>query len=147
MQDEKANKEVTLGSEKSEKHVYVIRRSIFYIFVFFSVIVMLINFGFIVFGLCFNKLLAIIDGGFRPPTMINFAIMSEAGSTISFDAMAQSHNDLLILKAFAERILQDTHSSKRQLADTDLQTESDPTSNLDKADQETTVLTAEEQTL
>ena len=89
------------------KPVFVIRRSIFLIFVFFSSLIMLINLGILVLGLCLNKLLWIIAEGARPPTLLNIAIMAEVGSTISADALAQSHNDLVIAQSFIERIIHD----------------------------------------
>ena len=72
-----------------KKKVFVIRRSIFRIFILFSMIGMCINMFLLMFGLCFWQLLIIIDHGARPPTMLNIAIMSEAGATISRDGLAQ----------------------------------------------------------
>jgi len=66
---------------------------------------MLVNLCVITIGLCYNRLLLIIEEGARPPTLINIAIMAEASSTISLDALAQSHNDLIIAKGFAELII------------------------------------------
>ena len=66
---------------------------------------MLINLVILIIGLCWQDLLTIIEEGARPPTLINIAILAEAGSTISLDAMAQAHNDLLIAKGFTERYI------------------------------------------
>ena len=97
---------VTSSENKKQKVVHVIRKSIFTIFVFFSVLVMLVSLITLVFGLCYTRLLYIIDEGARPPALLNIAIMAEAGATISLDAMAQAHNDLLIVKGFTEIIIQ-----------------------------------------
>lgn len=100
------------SAKKIKKPVYVIRRNIFMIFVFFSVIIMLINMGMLIIGLIFNRLLMIIEEGARPPTLVNIAIMAEAGSTISLDSIAQSQNDLLIAQGLFERILDDRATIK-----------------------------------
>jgi len=77
------------ATEKTkEKKIYIIRRSIFLIFVLFSAIVMLISLSLLVKGLCHDRLLEIINEGARPPTLLNLAIMSEAGSTIALDSIA-----------------------------------------------------------
>ena len=91
------------------------------IFVFFSAIIMLINMGMLVIGLIFNRLLSIIEEGARPPSLVNTAIMAEAGSTISLDSIAQSQNDLLIAQSLFERILTDRDdvSKARLLEDWD----------------------------
>ena len=68
----------------------MIRRTIFLIFVSFSAIIMLCNLGMLTIGLSYNKLQIIIEQGARPPTLVNIAIMAEAGSTISLDSIAQS---------------------------------------------------------
>ena len=79
----------TIGSaKKKKKPVYVIRRNIFCIFVFFSIIVMTINMFMLILGLISNRLLSIIEEGARPPSLVNIAIMAEAGSTISLDSIA-----------------------------------------------------------
>ena len=85
----------------------MIRRSIFRIFILFSIIGMTINMFLLMFGLCFWQLFIIIDHGARPPIMLNIAIMAEAGATISRDGLAQQHNDLIIAKGFYERIIKD----------------------------------------
>lgn len=94
-----------VAKKKEEKEIFVIRRSIFIIFVFFAALIMIINLFLITFGLCYNRLLLIIEEGARPPELLNVAIMAEAGSTISLDAIAQTHNDLLIGRGFVELIL------------------------------------------
>ena len=101
--------------KKKQKEVFVIRRSISFIFGFFSALVMLINLAFLIVGLCWQDLLRIIEQGARPPTLINIAILAEAGSTITQDAMAQAHIDLLIAKGFTERYMQ--HSEKKKERD------------------------------
>ena len=74
--------------KKSKKQVFVIRRSIFIIFVFFASLIMLLNLFMIIFGLCFRRLLTIIEDGAKPPTLVNIEILAEAGSTIAQDDMA-----------------------------------------------------------
>lgn len=96
------------------KTVYAIRRSIYLIFIFFSILIMLVNCFLLVFGLCFKRLLLILDEGARPPPFINIAIMAEVGSTISVDAFAQAQNDLMIVKGFTESIMA-AHSKRRNL--------------------------------
>ena len=88
--------------ETKVKKVFVIRRSIFLIFVFFSSLIMLLNLTILVFGLCYSRLIKIIDDGARPPILLNIEIMAEAGATIAADAMAQSYNDLLIMKSLTQ---------------------------------------------
>ena len=66
---------------------------------------MLINGCLLIIGLCGKRLIVIIDEGARPPTLINIAIMAEAGASISLDSVAQANNDLLIAKDFTELIL------------------------------------------
>jgi hypothetical protein len=66
---------------------------------------MLINLSILLFGLCLQRLLSIIDEGARPPKLLNIAIMAEAGATISLDAMAQAQNDLLMVKSFTELMI------------------------------------------
>ena len=101
----KANIAISSTEKKNKKVVFVIRRSIFIIFIFFSALVMIINLSFLVFGLCLKRLMIIIDEGARPPKLLNIAIMAEAGATISLDAVAQAQNDLHIAKSFAEYII------------------------------------------
>ena len=49
---------------------------------------MLINMVMLIFGLCFKRLVSIIDEGAKPPAFLNIAILAEAGATISQDDMA-----------------------------------------------------------
>ena len=93
---------VTSTEKKNQKVVFVIRRSIFMIFIFFSALVMLLNLGVLLVGLLTRRLMKMIDEGASPPRLINEAIIAEAGATISLDAMAQAQNDLNIVKSFAE---------------------------------------------
>lgn len=88
------------------ENTYLIRRSIIRIFFFSSIIIMISTNCLLVYGLCTVRLLRIIDEGARPPTLLNIAILAEAGSTISLDSVAQAHNDLLIAKSFTELILE-----------------------------------------
>ena len=68
--------------------MYVIRRTIFLIFVTFSAVIMMVNLGMLTIGLSYNRLQMVIEKGARPPTLVNIAIMAEAGSTISLDSIA-----------------------------------------------------------
>ena len=78
-----------MGSETAKvKKIYVIRRSIIRIFFFASILIMVIDACLLILGLCTSRLLKIIDEGARPPTLVNIAIMAEAGSTISLDSVA-----------------------------------------------------------
>ena len=104
---------------KGVKRVYVIRRSICLIFLFFSILIMLINCVLLVLGLFFSRLLLVIDEGANPVPLINISIMAEVGSTISEDAIAQAQNDLLIVKGFAETILA-SNLNKRRLQEQEL---------------------------
>ena len=71
-----------------KKKVYQIWRTIFRIFIIFSTVVMFINMILLMFGLCFFRLLTIINEGARPPTLLNIGIMAETGAAISLDALS-----------------------------------------------------------
>ena len=112
---ERSTKVAKVSTEnKGVQTIYVIRRSIYLIFIFFSVLIMIVNCCLLTMGLCFNRLLLVIDEGARPVPLINFSIVSEIGATISVDAIAQAQNDLLIAKGFSESILA-AYLSKRNL--------------------------------
>ena len=96
----------------------MIRRSISFIFGFFSALVMLINLAILIIFLCYQDLLNIIKQGARPPTLINIAILAEAGSENTQDAMAQAHIDLLIAKGFTERYMFKKEERRRILQET-----------------------------
>ena len=80
---------------------------------------MTINLFTLVDGLFYKRLVQLIDQGVRLPTLINIAIMSETGSTISLDAMAQAKNDLVIGAAFLELIESDNSGRTSSFGYTD----------------------------
>ena len=102
-----------------KKKVYQIWRTIFRIFIIFSTVVMFINMILLMFGLCFFRLLTIINEGARPPTLLNIGIMAETGAAISLDSLSQSHNDLLIAKGFSERIIRDYYADNLPITNID----------------------------
>ena len=96
----------SVKKKQKQVTVYVVRRSIFIIFIFFSALVMVVCFGVLVIGLFTFRLKTIIEQGTEPPALINIAIMAETGSALSQDAMAQAMNDLVIVKGFTERLIE-----------------------------------------
>ena len=71
------------------------------IFIFFSILVMIINLSCLVFGLCLKRLMIVINEGARPPKVLNIAMMADVGAMISVDAVAQAQNDLHLARSFA----------------------------------------------
>ena len=74
--------------QKKREKVFVIKTTIFKIFMFFSGLAMLGNLFVLVFGLCLTRLLEIIEVGAKPPTLLNRQILAQVGSINSLEAFA-----------------------------------------------------------